>query len=215
MASLLSQNEIKQIFRINGLTISTIKFADDFARLFLGIINKPYNLNSKTHKQWLYTKFMGTCGRQHMKSLRDLRISTFDEFCAMLNDSADILNKSMDYPFFSTNISKLRREFSEYKIGDKYIPLEEYDAEEDYLDDEEKGRAFVVYYQYDPSNAALVRVFRINGCTTDKNVLHEMRMHRFDWHLEFGLGYYHSNVCLLSHYRQQKENKNFIFNDEF
>ena len=81
------------------------------------------------------------------------------------------------------------------------MALQDYDKDDPYEDDEELGRAFVIYYAYDPADTDLVKVYRVNGKVTNPNTKHEMNLHRMDWNWEFKLGYYHANTCTVEHYR--------------
>jgi len=128
----------------------------------------------------------------------------------IINLIIDIINEKIDG---DKNNKEALSEMSTilYQQVRSNIPFGSDSEDPDYEDDEELGRAWCIYYAWDPSDTELVKVFRINGKTTDKNVEHEINMHKVDWNYEFKLGYYHANPCLVDYYR--KSGKEELMND--
>ena len=199
MAS-FSQDEMKQLF--GKASVQVAKFVAYFER-FLSKLNKEYSVGNKQHRGYLWNIFISTVSSFVSKdTLKEYHCDTPDNLGKILGDNVDIINKVLKKNYIKTDVSKIKRELKQWKETDEYTPLEDYDKDNPYEDDEELGRAFVVYYSWDPGDTDLVKVFRINGKTTDPNVKHEINLHRADWDYEMKLGYYHANACTVEHYRK-------------
>lgn len=213
---LFTQDEIKKLFGFINREVFT--FADNFIHRFLSKINKEYSLKNKQHRGYLWNIFYNNLGKSTNKELlKKIHFNTPEGLCAFIGDNIDILNSKLDKPYFKSNLTKIQREYNEWKNSDQYVPLEEYDENDPYEDDEELGRAFIIYYAYDPADKSLLRVYRINGKTTDKNVIHIQNLHKADWNYETKLGYFHANTCTVEYYRKTGKEQliqDYISNDE-
>lgn len=213
---LFTQSEIKQVFGF--ISKDLIIFADKFVSSFLAKINKEYSLKNKTHRGYIWNIFNNNIGKNTNKELlKKILCTSTNGLCALISDNIDLINSKMSKPYFKVNMSKLQRELKTWKVSDEYVPLEDYDDNDPYEDDEELGRAFIIYYAYDPADKSSLRVYRINGKTTDKNVIHIQNLHRADWAYETKLGYYHANTCTVEYYRKTGKEQliqDYISNDE-
>lgn len=180
------------------------EFVKYFER-FLEKIKKEYSILNKTDRGYLWNKFtdaLKAAPAISKEKLKEFHCDTPENLGRILGDNVDLMNKIIGKPYIKDTLSKKAKEFKEWQSSDKYMALEDYDSEDPYEDDEELGRAFVIYWQYDPGDTSLVKVYRVNGKTTDPNTKHDMNMHRMDWNIETKLGYYHANTCTVEHYRK-------------
>ena len=205
-----TQPEMKQIF--GKATAQVGKFVNYFEK-FLSNLKKEYSVGNKTDRGYLWNIFRHAISASSVskEQLKEYHCDTPDNLARILGDNADLINSKIGKNYIKTNLSKAQKEFKTWKETDEYVPLQDYDPNDPYEDDEELGRAWCIYYAWDPGDTELVKVFRINGKTTDKNVEHEINMHRVDWNYEFKLGYYHANPCLVDYYR--KSGKEELMND--
>jgi hypothetical protein len=194
------------------------QFIDAFTNNFLSSLSKKYSLGNKTDRDNLYTKFMKICGNKFDKKfLQSILLSSVNGLSALILDNIDLFNSKLEEPKFVKKESKVERALKQWKTTDEYTPLEEYDEDNEYPDDDENGRAFVIYYAYDPADKESLRVYYINGKTTDPNVKHIQNMHRADWNYETKLGYYHANTCTVEYYRKSGKEQliqDYISNDD-
>ena len=205
-------NEIKHLFRNVSISPEIIRLMDSFCMNFLGSLERSYSLTNKTDRGYLYNIFKKTIGQKYDKGLlRSLLLSNENCLSSFLLDNIDLINSKSKKELLTQKMNKFERKLKEWKENPNYIPLEEYDEDDEYLDDEELGRAFVIYYAYDPSDKSSLRVFRVNGKTTDPKVKHIINLCKADWNYETKLGYYHANPCTVEHYR--KSNKDQLIQD--
>lgn len=198
--ALLTQAEMKQVFGTVSAQMAK-NFIPYFER-FLGKINKEYSISNKTDRGYLWNIFKSAVnGLVKDEDLKKYHCDSVDNLARILGNNVELINKKIGKEYIKTNETKTEREFKKWKDTDSYVPLEDYDKNDPYADDEELGRAWCIYYAYDPGDTELVKVFRINGKSTDPNVIHEINMHKVDWKYETGLKYFDANPCLVEHYR--------------
>lgn len=210
-----SQQEIKQLF--GKVSLQIMKFTEEFTK-FLSNLNRVYSMSNNTDREFLYTKFKKECGRKFEdKFLKSLLLTSQKGLSALIIDNIDLINSKLDKEYFTKKESKAEKVFKKWKETDEYVPLEPYNENEEYTDDEELGRAFVIYYAYDPADKSLLRVFRVKGKTNDPNVQHIVNLHKADWNYETKLGYNHANTCKVSYYRKTGKEQliqDYISNDD-
>lgn len=213
--SSITKDDLVSLF--GKATLQTVQFSDQFIK-FLYKIKKEYSITNKTDRGYLWNMFSDTTGKMVKKEdLEKYKCDNPENLARLLGNNIDIINKILGKEYIKTNLSKTEKEFKQWKDTDEYVPLEDYDKDNPYEDDEELGRAWCIYYANDPGDTELVKVFRINGKLTDPNVVHEINMHRVDWKYETGLKYFDANPCLVKHYRDtDKESlrREIYFEDE-
>lgn len=212
MASFTKEDMVKMFGKA---TIKVAKFINYFEKFLLSI-KKEYSITNKQDVDFLYTKLMNALnGSGYTKSdLEEFHCNTPENLKQILGDNIDLINKILQKDYIKTNLSKLKKEYNEYKSNnDEYVPLEDYDKDNEYADDEELGRAWCIYYSWDPSDTSLVKVFRLKGNNSNKNkdFKHKINMCKMDWNEQTKLGYYHANPCLVEYYR--KSGKEELMND--
>ena len=211
-----SGEEIKKLFGKVNAEIS--KFVNSFQMDFLDKINKKYSLTNKTDREYLYSLFNNSCGKKFEKKfLQSLLLSSINGLAALILDNIDLINSKLENEYLTKKMTKAEKALKQWKTTDEYVPLEDYDENDEYPNDEELGRAFVIYYAYDPADKSALKVFRINGKTTDPNVKHIINMHKADWNYETKLGYYHANPCTIEHYRKSGKDQliqDYLSNDD-
>lgn len=215
--AIFTKEELCQIFGVEVPGAKLARFADDFVAKFLSKIKKEYSVSNKQDIGYLWNMFMDSIGKIYpMDLLKKYHCSNSKELAAILGDNLDIINHSIGKNYIKSITEKRFKELKKWKESDEYSPLDDYDPKAEYPDDEERGRAFVVYYAYDPSDTELVKVYYVNGKTTDPNTKHEMNLHRADWSYEHKLGYYHANTCTVEFYRSSgKEELEKQYVDDF
>jgi len=139
------------------------------------------------------------------KELEEYGIDNADVFCQRLGQVIDEINESLKgkkIKIKDTAISETEKQYREWKKSEDFSELEDYNEDEEYYDDGENDRPFIIYDAWDPSDQSVLKVYRINGKTTDPNNIHDMNMHRVDWHYEVDLHYFRANTCTVNHYRK-------------
>lgn len=207
-----SKEDMKVMF--GKATVQTAKFCQQFER-FLSKLRKEYSINNKQDRGYLWNIFKQTIDAfVNKETLKEFHCDTPDNLARILGDNIEMINKVIGKNYIKDNLAKKKKEFTEWQESDKYMALQDYDKDDPYEEDEELGRAFVIYYAYDPADTDLVKVYRVKGKVTNPNTKHDMNLHRMDWNWEFKLGYYHANTCTVEHYRNSgKEELMREFND--
>lgn len=197
--SLFTKDEMTDIW--GKATRQVAEFVTYFEK-FLNKIKKEYSIVNKQHVGYLWNIFKKEVSSMvKSNTLREFNCDTPENLGRLLGNNADLINKKLGKEYIKTNLTKTEREYRNWKDTDEYVPLSDYDKNDPYEDDEELGRAWCIYCNFDPGDTSLVKVFRMNGKTTDKNVMHEINMHKVDWKYETGLKYFDANPCLVEHYR--------------
>ena len=211
-----SGDEIKKMFGKSNAKLAL--FMNSFQRDFLDNIHRKYSLTNKTDRENLYSLFNEKCGKkQDQKFLRSILLSSINGLAALMLDNMDLINAKLGNEYITRKLTKAEKSLRKWKLTDEYVPLQDYDENDEYAEDEELGRAFIIYYAYDPADKSSLKVYRVNGKTTDPNVKHIQNMHKADWNYETKLGYYHANTCTVSHYRKSGKDQliqDYINNDE-
>lgn len=203
-----NKSEMKQLF--GNDTLQVVKFVIEFER-FLSQIKKEYSIGNKKDRGYLWNIFSKAVVNTKKEDLKRFHCDTPENLARILGDNYELINGKIGKDYIKTNLTKTQREFKKWSESDEYTPLEDYDPKNPYEDDEELGRAWCIYYAWDPGETEYVKVFRVNGKSTDPNVEHTINMHRVDWNYEFKLGYFHANPTLVENYR--KSDKESLKND--
>ena len=202
---------MKKIFGSESL--KTLKFADFFMNHFFNTLapleeKRTYSTKNQNDVSSIWNKFEKIVKKQYsLNELKSFNCATKEQLIAILADNYDIFSKKNPRVEIKTNLTEIQKEFKKYKASDNYAPLEDYDPNLSYEDDPDLGRAFVIYWAYEPGNIDCCKTYWINGKTTDPEVKHIQNLHRADWNYELGLGYYHGNTCLVDYYRKTDKEK--------
>ena len=190
-------------------TYVTLKIAEAIIDGFMNKLSdkdpnkeREYSTQRNEDRSKLFKIAVDSVGK---KTLEEYGIANADVFAQRLNVVIDLLNaalKTVKVKLKDTSVSEAEKQYREWKKSDDYSELEDYDENKEYFDDGENDRPFLIYDAYNPSDLDCVKVYTINGKTSDDEVIHEMNMHRVDWHYETGLHYFRANTCSVEHYRK-------------
>ena len=167
-----------------------------------------YSLTNKEDAKKLYAKLVNNKVMQGMfttdqwnKILSALNIKTSVGFATALAANIDEVNSAFRSIELNTNESAVVKEYKRWKESSDYTPLEDYNPEDSYEENED-GRAFIIYYRWDPSNIELCKVTRVKGVRGQGgSVDHQLNLARIDWRYETGFNYYTAYTCLVDYYR--------------
>ena len=210
-----SKDEMIKLFGKASAKIA--QFTESFTLKFLSNISKKYSLTNKENISALYTKFSNSCGKKFDKEfLKSIFMSSENSFGRILLDNIDLINSKLEENYLSRRETKGEKAYKKLKGTPQYNPLQEYDENDEYTFDEDEGRAFIIYYAYDPADKSLLRVFRVKGKTTDPSTVSIINAHKAEWNYETKLGYFHANPCLVENYRKSGKEQliqDYISND--
>lgn len=208
----ISTEKAKEIFNLDKLNKDSIEFImNDFIG-FLGTIKKKYSVTNSTDVKFLFSKLKNYMVNKYgseskaLELMNKCNVGNKNALAIRLGSDIDLMNNIIGAPNITSNESKLKREYKAWKSSDEYDNLKEYNENDPYEDDEDIGRAWCIYYSCEPKDTSKVKVFYINGKTSDPNVMHQINMHRVDWCYtvdDMKKNYFKANPILVSSYRKK------------
>ena len=202
---LLTTKEIIEVF--GKCTPKLVQFCDSMVNDFLMNLSRDYSLDSERDRKFLWKRFNDTVGKHvDAELLKEIFCISAYGLATILADNMELFNRRTKSDNLKSGLAKKRKEFEEWldqqKADNCWFPLEDYNEDDDYDEDEERGRAFIIYYAYDPADTEVAKVFRVKGKTSSKAVQHMINMYKMAWNYETRLGYYHANPCTVDYYRK-------------
>lgn len=195
-------------FNVEKVNRNIMTFLSKMMELASASKKSKYSITNKEDCKKLYSKLVYNKVMQGMfttaqwnEVLKALNIKNSVDFAAALAANIDEVNAAFSNIELSTNESKITKEYKRWKESSDYTPLEPYNPEDSYEENDE-GRGFMIYYRWDPSNTDLCYVTRVKGVRGQGgSVDHQLNLARMDWKYETGFNYYTAYTCLVDYYR--------------
>lgn len=226
MQSLLEYiNESKKILSVpemckllkSKFTKRNWAFVDQFFKN-LEQLNQKYSLTApqKGEAERLYGSLVGKINCEDVANIKaELHLTNPASLYALLIENVDAFNECAGKKIFVTNKSvTTEREYKKWKESDSYTPLEDYDPNKEYYEDEEHGRPVVIYYRWDPFSSTDTKVTYVKGSMADPNTEHQINMAKVDWHYATGNNYMTAYPILLTNYRAKDKDALMNYSDD-
>ena len=163
-----------------------------------------YSVNNDIEMKRMFT----FANRYGLKLLKKFNIKDGDMLGSFIWNNAKIIKRGFDVSLIRNfDESEMERKFKEFKKTSKYqvgqpFIKDEYNPE---MDGSEGYRLLVIYDVNDPSNPDTTLCYKLLGKRGNKEIEHEVNMHKMDWKEQCDLTYYDARPIFAKNYIKKSD----------